>query len=428
MDIDVILLIFFLILSFFCSGSETALFSLSSISMEDLRIKYPKRGELINLLLEDPQKLLITILITNTFANIMATLSATTLFSKYFPQLNLWIIIILITIMLLIFGEATPKTLAINFSSQISLIIAPVFYFLSKLFFPFIFILKRISNALVELNSFLFFHGLKEEKHYHNDEMIEVIKESKTKGILSEVEGYILQNILEFPHNDIKQIMKPRSDIFSFSINLTIEEIYEQIKIKKFTRIPIWENNDDNIIGILNVKDIISVDSVKRKLSYYRNILRKPHFVPESLSSENLLRFFQTKGCHLAIVIDEFGGITGLVSLEDVLEEIIGEVVDKDDVVPLYRIINDEMIEVEAKMELDEINYLLGTDYKSKESATIAGFIYEQIKRIPATGDSFTFEQYKMRILEAQPHKIDKILITRLPDVTKKNRKKRSKK
>lgn len=409
-------------LSFFCSGSETALFSLTTVKVENLRKKYPKRGNIIFTILSDPQKLLVTILICNILANIVATIIAKKIFNHYLDNPNPLIIIISMTLMVLVFGEVTPKSIAIKVASSVALTVAPIFYFLTIALTPIIFIFRKITSFLVKINSIIFFQNTVESNDYKLDEMIHVVKESRKQNVLSDIEGDIIENIIYFSTTDIWKLLKPRNEIFSFSIDTEISEIIDKVKEKKYSRIPIWEDTDENVVGILLVKELVKLTDYSKKLSYHRNILQKPIFIPESMKAEHLLKFFQTTHKHLALVIDEFGGISGLITLEDILEAIIGEVVDKDDIFPLYHKYNPSMIEVEAKMDIDELNKVFNIELKSADAASVGGYILEQIGRIPQVGEIFVFGSLQFKISGADNHKIEKILITKLRKIRKKKK------
>ncbi len=413
MEPDYLLFISSLSLSFFCSCSETAMFSLSHITIEDIKIKHKRRGEILQFLLNHPQKLLLTILICNIFANIFATLTATRIFEKNFSNCPVWLPVIIITIILLIFGETTPKSIAVYFNRSISILVSPVFYFLSKLFTPVIFILNKVATLLVNINSAVFFRNISEKAYYHPDEIMEVIRTSKSQGIIEETEGDLLRNIVEFTRTDIWKIKRQRDEIVSAPIDITINELILLIKDTKFSRLPIWENTEENIIGILHAKDLLKINENKRKLSYYRYLLKPVLFVPESTEAEELLNIFRTKNLHMALTIDEYGGISGLVTLEDIIEIVLGDVIDKDDVVPMYHTYSTDMIEAEGRMPLDDFNDVFGTELKSSQTVTIAGYILEKINRIPIAGEIFTFDDLHFKISGAQPHKIEKILVTK---------------
>lgn len=406
---------FFLLifLSFFCSGSETALFSLSSVTVEDLKRKYPKRGGIVALILDNPQQLLITILIVNIFANICLVIIAKKLLKFYFNTDNVFLNIAVMTPIILIFGEVTPKTLAIGFSTTISLFVAPVFYFLSIILYPFIIVLKRTVAFLVNINSFLFYHNSKEVDSYNPDEMIYIINSGLESGILDTTEADILKNVISFSSVDIYKLIRPRTEIFSLSIDEAMSDVIDKIRDRKFSRIPVWEKTEDNIIGILYVRELIKINTLEGTLRDFKYRLKKPLFIPDSMKAEKLLKIFQTTSNHLALVIDEFGGLYGLITFEDVLEAIVGDVADKDDIVPLYHFYNNYMIEIEARMEIDEFNRVFSVDLGSCDAATVGGYILEKIGRIPKNGELFKIAGLQFKISGAKSNKIQTMMVTK---------------
>ena len=412
-DPDYFLFITYILLSAFFSGSETTLFSLSPVKLENLKSKSPRIGKIASRLLNEPQKLLVTILICNIFVNISATLTAI----RIFPG---WLAIPLVTVLIILFGEVIPKTLAISIAPKIVRVVSPIIYLLFIILTPLSFIFHRFARALVNFASIIFFSKYKDTKKVHSEEVIEAIRDSQKSGILDQEEGDILKNIIKFPDSDISLIARHRNEIFSISIDLKISDIIEFVKEKKFSRVPVWEDDEENIIGILYLKELLKINSTKRSLSYYRNILKKPLFIPDSVKAEQLLKNLQSTQNHIAIVIDEFGGISGIVTMEDVLEEIIGEVVDKDDVKPLYHRYNSKMIEVEAKMEIKELNAVFKTNIRSRDAVSVGGYILENIKRIPKVGEIFVFNNLQFRISGVQPNKIESVMITRMQKIVKK--------
>lgn len=404
---DLITFILCIIFSAFFSGSETSLFSLTSLKLETIKEKHPGIGNIISILLKHPQKLLVTILICNIGVNISATLLAI----KIFPK---WLAVPLVTIIIILFGEISPKTIAINISDKLSIIVAPVIFFLFKVLSPFSYIFHNIARGLVNINSKMFYKNVKEPSYYQYEEMLDAIKEGQDVGTIDMEEGNILSNLIKFSDSEIYKAIKPRSEIFSISINKGISEIIEMVKDKNYSRIPIWEKNEENIIGILYARDLLNINGVKRKLSYYRKILKKPFFVPDSVKVENLLKMFRSSQKNMAIVINEYGGIEGLITLEDVIEEIIGEIIDKDDIKPLYHKYNPRMIEVDAKMEIKELNRIFKTNIRSRDFVSIGGYILEKIKRIPAAGETITINNLQFKIYGAKPNRIETLLITKI--------------
>ncbi|MCG8571703.1 MAG: hemolysin family protein [Spirochaetes bacterium] len=396
------------------------MFSLSSTKIEELKRKYPKRGGMIEFLLKSPQKLLITILICNIMANIFAAIIARRIFYYHFHIQNYLVVIITTTIIILIFGEVTPKTLAMKLAPSISLIVAPIFVTLMQTLSPFIYIFRKITHSLVEFNSLLFYHNAKESTDYNTEEMLDLVNESRKQGIVNETEGDIIENIIDFSQIDIKKLMKPRNEIFTLPIDTPILDSINKVKEKKYSRIPIWEDNEENIAGILSIKELLKINGTKRKISYYRKYLQKPVFIPENMKAETLLKFFQTTESHLALVIDEYGGISGLITFEDILEGIIGDVVDKEDIKPLYHIYNPYMIEAEARMELSEFNRVFHTQLKCDDAVSLGGYILERLRRIPQTGEIILLDSLQFKISGAKNHKIESIQVTKPRKMNKK--------
>ena len=397
-----------------------ALFSLNELKIEDILKKYPARGKLIYFLLENPQKLLTTILILNTFANIYATFITIEIVKKYLPQYESWLVPVIMVLVLIIFCEIIPKTLAVNISSLISLSVAPFWFFSVKAMTPIIFVFKQISEFFVFINSIFFFRNVKEQKDYKIDEVIEVIKESRKHGIIDKDEELILGNIIEFSNTIVKDLIKPRNEIFSLSSDTRICDAVGLIKSKKYSRIPVWKNSEENIVGTLYIKELLKLNpESKRKISGFANLLKAPYFIPETMKAEKLMKNFQTTRNHLAIVIDEYGGISGIITLEDVLESIIGEVIDKDDIKPLYYKYNYNTIEAEGRIEIAEFNAVFRTNIKSEDSITLGGYILEKIRRIPKTGEVFYIDGLQFSITSAFPNKIEKIMITKMKKIKK---------
>ncbi|MBN2547272.1 MAG: HlyC/CorC family transporter [Spirochaetes bacterium] len=404
----ILLLILLLLLSGFFSGSETSIFYLSPENLENIKKKHPNRGQILSNLLENPQKLLVTILICNLFVNISASLVTEKIIN------NRIIATVIITLLLLIFGEAGPKSIAIKISKYSSLYVSPIIYFLSVILTPISFTLKSISEFFVNINSFIFYRKSNEPTKYHTDEVIHIIEESQKKGLINIEESNILGNIINFPKTELIHILRPRNEIFSLSLDTNITDVIEIIKEKKYSKIPVWVKEPDNIIGILHIKDLLNQKIQKQKISAYENIFKKPFFIPDSMKPESLLKEFQKSKNYLALVINEYGDLLGLITMEDIVEKIIGEIIDKEDVKPLYYRYDQNIIEIEAKIEISEFNKVFKTYLKSNEAATVAGYLLNKIRYIPKMGEIFVFGNLQFKITTASPNKIDKIMVTKL--------------
>jgi len=404
----ILLLIVLLLLSGFFSGSETSIFYLSQENLENIKNKHPNRGQILSNLLENPQKLMVTILICNLFVNISASLVTEKIINNRIISTGLT------TILLLIFGEEGPKSIAIKISKHLSLYVSPIIYFLSEVLTPVSYTFKSISQFFVKINSYLFYKYSNEPTKYHSDEVINIIEESQKKGLINTEESNILGNIINFSKTELIHILRPRNEIFSLSADAIITDMIDIIKEKKYSRIPVWENKEDNIIGILYIKDLICQKIQKQKIGSYKKIFRKPFFIPDSMKPENLLKEFQNTNKHLALVINEYGDLLGLITMEDVVEKIIGEIVDKEDIKPLYHRYDQNIIEIEAKIEISEFNKIFKTSLKSEEFATVGGYLLDKIRYIPKLGEIFTFGNLRFKITAASPNKVEKIMVNKI--------------
>ncbi len=428
---DIVQLITSVTLSFFFSMSETAMFSLTQVKIDGLQKNHPKRGNIISGLLSTPQKLLVSILTCNIFVNIYSTILASRIFLEIFPSYransgsHLWAVIITMTLVILIFGEVTPKSLAIKFAPSIALFVAPIFFVLIRVLFIFILVFRSISKFLVKIVGFTFYRGITENHEYKSGEMIEVIKEGGKSGAIDHQEKMILENAVNFTSVEIGKICRPRCDAFLLPHDIDINDAINLIREYRYSRIPIYRGDTENIIGILYIKDLLNAGLQTGKLFQLRRIFRKPIFVPGSLKAEKLLKLFQATHNHIAIVIDEFGGVMGLITMEDIIEQIVGDVVDKIDIKPLYQVISQDIIELESKLSIGDFNYIFDSNLFSNHCATIGGFVCEQMQMIPQTGTILKTDGLQFRIDSALPNKIERMTVTRLKSYAKLNRKRR---
>lgn len=402
-------ILFLLFMSGVFSASETALFYLSQETIESIKKNNPRKWGIIITLLRNPQKLLTTILICNLFVNISAAL-VTEMLVK-----NRIIATFLITILIIIFGEAAPKSLAIKASKNIALFISPFIYFLAKIFSSITKVIQLISKGLVIIVSNSFYRKIKEPTNYQLNEVIPLIEEAKDSDLITEEELTILEHIVNFTKLELLHLLTPRNKIFSLSSETVLSDALNTIKEKKYSRIPIWEENEDNIIGVLYVKDIATVKIYKkRKIKSYANILKKPMFVPDSITPQELLQKLQEGDNHMAFVINEYGDMIGLLTFEDIVEKIVGEIIDKDDIKPMYHIFDPNTIEIQGSIELSEFNEIFSVNLSDNEAATVAGFLLNRIRKIPKAGEVFIFNNLKFTITEASINKIEKITVTRI--------------
>lgn len=419
---NTIILIVLLISSALVSGTEVAFFSLSQTDLKQLS-NNGKEENIIVKLLEKPRKLLATILITNNFINILIVLLFASLSKTFFGSFDLklpilsfeisirfLIEIVLVTFLILLFGEVLPKIYAsrnaLGFSKKMSKFIQTTNKLLTPFSLPLITLTKWIENKLGNKNS------------NFSVETLSQALELTSEGATTKDEQKILEGIVNFGNTETVQIMKPRIDIFAISYDETYEGVLNKILINGYSRNPIYKDNVDNIIGVLYAKDLLAhLDKTTFK---WQSLLREPFFVPENKKLDDLLVDFREKKNHLAIVVDEYGGTSGLVTLEDVIEEIVGDINDEfDDDDLSYSKIDDNNYVFEGKTSIKDFCRVLDDEDEAifeqakGESETLAGFILEIYGKFPKKSEKINFKNYTFTIEVLDKKRIKQVKATR---------------
>ena len=393
-------------MSAFISASEVAFFSLKKAQILELEQNKNKAGKVAADLTKDPKKLLTTILIFNNTINIGLVLLSTIFVSKLTvlggpPELYTTIQVGVITAVILLFGEILPKIYATKKGIQTILFMAKPIVFLSAIFHVF-------SKILIVLSS-IFDKVFKEEKKNISVDELSKVHDIVQKNQGSEQEQKMLDGILDFGSTDVKMVMKPRVDVTAIDLGQNFTEIKELILSCGYSRIPVFEHSFDKIKGLLYVKDLLPHLSQGKDFSW-QQIVRQPFFVPENKKLDDLLIAFQEKKIHLAIVIDEYGGTLGIVTMEDVLEEIIGDIKNEfDDNKLAYSKLDESSYVLEGKIQLKDLYRILNIEGEEFEehkgdSDTVAGFILEQKGDFPFKGENISFKNYLFTI-EAMDNK-----------------------
>jgi putative hemolysin len=405
-----------LIMSAFFSGSESAFFSLSRADKENLRKKTGDRGVLLRLL-ERPKRLLITILTGNTIVNVaLASLAAVVVHNltrrSNFPQtLGLLLEIVVVTFLILILCEITPKFVAVknapSFAQRVAAPIRAFHFILSPLVALFSGITNLISTAL----------GVEKRRLFITEDEIKTLVEvGQERGELEQEEREMITSIFEFGETAIREVMVPRIDMVAVEENTPVDEVISIIREKGHSRIPIYRERIDNIIGLLYAKDLLP--HLGRPLEgNLADLVREAHFVPESKKIDEMLREFQAEKVHMVIVVDEYGGTAGLVTLEDVLEEIVGEIQDEyDRELPLWEESEDGTILVEAKIPLDVLNEIIGEEVfpTTEDYDTLGGFVFHQIGNVPDPGETMEHEDYLLTVEEVSNRRVGRVRITKI--------------
>ncbi|MBW1996240.1 MAG: HlyC/CorC family transporter, partial [Deltaproteobacteria bacterium] len=389
MENQIILLFILLVLSGFFSSSETALFSISRIRIRHMAKQDGQAFKLIEKMRGNPHKLLTTILIGNNLVNVAAATVATSITMDYFPHYALGIATGIMTFLILVFGEVLPKSVATRNNILIAKLTIYPIYWLSVLFYP----ISVFLNFIPKLTE-----KIKKTPTATEEELMTFVEVVEEEGEIKEEEKEFIHNIFELDDKSAAEIMTPRADMFVIDVNEKLD--LETIAKSGFTRIPVIEGDIDHVIGILNIKDLFSHLAAGNTEINVRKIMTKPYFVPENKKLDQLLHQFKRRKHHMAIVVDEHGVVSGLITLEDALEEIVGEIrdeTDKEEPNIVQRRSNEWI--VLGKTDIDEINQTIGMDIPdTNEYDTFSGFILDKIGRIPAEKEEIRIDGFLVTV------------------------------
>jgi len=395
------------------AAAEVALFSLSPKNLSDLSQKNPSKSVLINQLLSKPKKTLATILVANNFLHIsiviLFSFSLDSVFSRIASNVIKFIVeVILVTFLILLFGEVLPKIYASRNNMKFASFIVYPLLFLDKLLSPISLPMRAITLFIQEKLG-------KQKTNFSVDQLSQALELTSTDDT-SHDEQKLLEGIISFGNTDTKQVMSPRIDLFALEIEETFAAIFPKIVEKGYSRIPVYRDNIDHIEGVLFVKDLIP--HISKKEFDWKILLREPFFVPENKKLDDLLKDFQSMKSHLAIVVDEYGGTSGLVSLEDVIEEIVGDISDEfDDENINYSQIDEKNYLFEGKINLKDFYRIIDVDEDSfeirkGEAETLAGFILEIVGNFPKKGQKIQFENCLFSIEVVDKKRVKQIKVT----------------
>jgi len=413
----IIFLVLLLICSALISGAEVAFFGLSQSDVKDIDERKTTRGTIIVKLLERPKKLLATILVANNAINIGVVLLFSIIGETAFAHIELeWVRflleVVVATFLILMFGEILPKVYANRNRLAFAHFMAYPLRVLDFLFSPL---------SLPMRSGTLFLHKkLGKQKSSLSVDHLSQALEMTSEGDTTKDEQKILQGIVSFGNTDTKQVMRPRIDIFALSEDMKFLEVLEDIKKNGYSRIPVFSEHMDNVLGVLYVKDLLPY--VDRKTLNWMDLIREPYFVPENKKLDDLLLEFQEKKNHLAIVVDEYGGTSGIVTLEDIIEEIVGDISDEfDDEDLIFSKLDDFNFVFEGKTTLKDFYRVVKiedeTEFEQQkgESETIAGFVLEIAGSFPKKGDIIAFNDYRFVVEGLDKKRLKQIKVT-LPD------------
>ena len=405
---QIVALIILLILSGFFSMSETALMSLSKIRTRHMVEEGVKGAKLVQKLTEDPNKLLGAILIGNNIVNIGASAIATTLFVDLLGASGAGVATAVMTVLVLIFGEITPKSIAKQKSEKVSLIVSSPISVIVKVFKPFIGIFTAISSLFIRI---LGGDPKATEPFITEEELKTMVGVSEEEGVLEDVEKEMIFNVFDFVDTQAKDVMVQRVDITAVDIDSTYEEVLDVIKSEQFSRIPVYNQTIDDIIGILNVKDLIISDEDTEGFSVSK-YMREPFYTFEFKKIKELFKEMKKSRNHMAVVLDEYGGTVGIVTIEDLIEEVFGDIEDEyDDYDDEVKVVKEDEYIVDGSAKLDDISELIGVNMESEEFDSVGGLIIGELGRFPENNEEVNLNNIRFVVEELDKNRIKKVRI-----------------
>jgi len=410
-DNKAFLIVVFFALSAFFSGSETALFSLSRVYLKKLENASSGAGRLVLRLLSRPRRLLITLLLCNTMVN-MAIISFSTLLAIHAAEVNLWdvsltitIYVAVFTVLVLLFGEIIPKLMALSMSKEMSLIVCYPLFLLQFILFPVVWILEQFSHIISRKKSL--------DKHigqrFTHEEFHNLIQSESSSGSLEEHEKKMLVGLFRFREAEISEIYVPRVKITAIEETQSLDELRNLVFDSGYSRIPVYRETIDDIVGIIYVKDLLLYPE-KQSLA---ELMRPAWFVTENMKIESLLNQFKQKKLQVAIVVDEYGGTSGIISLEDILEEIVGEIRDEYDAdeIPEFTEVGDGSFLISGNYSIRQFNQDFSSQISVDEYDNLAAFLLSHFNHVPSIGETYSYEEMEFIVMESDEKSIKQIKV-----------------
>lgn len=404
---QIIALVFLVAMSAIFSSSETAITSVSKIKVRQLDQKDNKNAHLLKKLHDNMQTTISTILIGNNIVNIAASSIATILFTNIFHQNGALISTVVMTVFVLIFGEVLPKTIAQYKNKSVALKFSRFIYFLTLVFKPIVKVLNLLTRLIIKL-----FVGEDEDSSTLTEEELKTLVEvSEEEGVLKNQETEIMINALELKETLAVDIMTPRTSMASVDIEDAESDLKEIIKNITYSRIPVYEDSIDDIIGVLHIKELAHKIIEDDRDFKVRDILKPAFYAYEYIPVVDLFKQMRTKNISISIIIDEYGGTSGIVTMEDILEELVGEIDDEYDNEKEVTKLSDNEYLVDPEMRIDEVNERFDLDIQSDKFDSIGGFVIELLDRMPKSKDEVEFENLKFVVVNVDKRKITQLMI-----------------
>ncbi|MBQ8184253.1 MAG: HlyC/CorC family transporter [Lachnospiraceae bacterium] len=403
------ILVVLLALSAFFSSAETALTTVNKIRIRTMMEEGNKKAKIVFKLIDEPSRMLSAILIGNNIVNIGMTSLATVLATEHFKSAGAGIATGIVTVVVLIFGEITPKNCATSFAERLALLYATPIYAWTRLITPVSILINGVSHGIMRM------FGMKPDKKadtFTEIEIRSIVDESHEDGEIESEERKMINNVFDLDDHLAKDIMVPRVDMVCLEVGTTYEETLQVYKDCMFTRLPVYEDTTDNVVGIINVKDLLLYED--KESFRVEHILREAYFTHEHKKTSELMLEMRENSINLAIVLDEYGATAGLVTLEDLLEEIVGEIRDEYDQEEenLIQEISDQEYIVEGSTKLEDLNDQIGVNLYSEDYDSVGGIIIELLDRLPQAGESVVTDSgIRLVVDEIDKNRIDKVHI-----------------
>lgn len=414
--VSLCILLLLLLCSAFFSSAETAFTTVNKIRMRSLVEENVNNADIVCKLIEEPSKLLSTILIGNNIVNILTSSLATVLATQHFGNAAVGFVTGILTVLILLFGEITPKSMATYHAEKMSLSYAKPVYFLTRVLTPVIFIINKLSNGLLIL---MRIDPNKKQVAMTEKELLTIVDVSHEEGIIETEEHEMITNVVDFGDTMVKDIMINRVEVCCVKQDVPYQELVEKFQEDKYTRLPVYEESIDEIIGIISIKDIFFYKQKHKPEEEFsiKECMRKPYFTYEFKKTSELLREMKRESVSMAVVLDEYGSMVGVVTMEDLLEEIVGDIRDEydEDEEEDIRFLSDGEYSAKGSIRLEAFNELTGLELASNDYDSIAGYMIEQLDHIPEVGESVQTENVTLTVLAVEKQRIEEIGISIAP-------------
>ncbi|MCM1172961.1 MAG: hemolysin family protein [Clostridium sp.] len=413
---QLVILVILLILSGFFSSAETALTTVNKLKLRTLSEEGKKRATKVLAVTENSGKLLSTILIGNNIVNISASALATTLCTEVFGSKFIGISTGILTVLVLIFGEVTPKTLAAKYSIQLSMLFVYPIWILMIILTPAVWLLNIITGTIFKI---LHVDTSDKGDTMTESELRTIFDVSHEDGVLETSEKFMISNVVDFGDALSKDIMIPRADVVFADINATYEELVSKFSKETYSRIPIYEDSKDNVVGLLYIKDLFFYKEKHGTENFdARNVLRKPLFVYEYQKTSQIFADMKTSSVTMAVVLDEYGVTSGIITMEDLIEEIVGEIRDEYDTdeADYIKVISENVYDIDASIKLNDLNDALDIKLTSEDYDSLAGFVIELLDKLPDEGDAAKYKNLDFKVTKVNRNRVERITLSIEPE------------